>query len=68
MKKQIHNPCSLHDNEDLQKIMDLHVRDLDFRLQSAVCQYSELSQLGPVRPMTSKAYTLGTFAVAPPEA
>ena len=37
------------------------VCDLEFQLQRAVRQYSELPQLWLVCPMTSKAYTLGTF-------
>ena len=38
------------------------VCDLEFQLQRAVGQYSELLQLWLVCPMASKSYTLGTFA------
>ena len=37
------------------------VCDLEFQLQRAIRQYSNLPQLQLVCPMTSKAYTLGTF-------
>ena len=37
------------------------VCDLEFKLQRAIRQYSNLPQLQLVCPMTSKAYTLGTF-------
>ncbi len=36
------------------------VCDLEFQLQRAIRQYSNLPQLQLVCPMTSKAYTLGT--------
>ena len=37
------------------------VCDLEFQLQRAVRKYSDLPQLLLVCPMTSKAYTVGTF-------
>jgi hypothetical protein len=52
---------------DIRYLLLLHchchncVCDLEFQLQRAVHQYSDLLQLWLVCPMTYKAYTLGTF-------